>query len=117
VRRKPDTLRDALNQVYRSNPTLTGSVRRCAGWTRRRDRTCAEPAAAVRTVGVNQDLTRTGGGNGRNINAGIDVSYPLFNGGSSATRSAPRRAGTRRRAALRATEGDIFTEATAAIWT
>jgi outer membrane protein len=67
------------------------------------------------TAGINQDLTRTGGGNGRNINAGVDVSYPLFNGGSvrNSIRAADERvlAG---RAALRATEGDIFTEAVGA---
>lgn len=111
-----DTLQEALLQTYNSNPTLTGQ--------RAQLRTLDEGVAVARalgrpqvsgTAGFNQDLTRTGGGNGRNINAGIDVSYPLFNGGSvrNSIRAADERvlAG---RANLRATEGDIFTEAVGA---
>ena len=33
------------------------------------------------TVGLNQDLFNTNSGEGRNFSAGVDVSYPLFNGG------------------------------------
>jgi outer membrane protein len=111
-----DTLREALIQTYRSNPTITGE--------RAQLRSLDEGVAVARalgrpqvsaTAGVNQDLTRTGGGNGRNLSAGIDVSYPLFNGGRvrNSIRAADERvlAG---RADLRATEGDIFTEAVAA---
>jgi outer membrane protein len=111
-----DTLREALVQTYNSNPTITGQ--------RAQLRTLDEDVAVARalgrpqvsgTAGINQDLTRTGGGNGRNLNAGVDVSYPLFNGGSvrNQIRAADERvlAG---RATLRATEGDIFTEAVAA---
>ena len=111
-----DTLQQALLQTYQSNPTLTGQ--------RAQLRTLDEGVAIARaqgrpqlsgTAGFNQDLTRTGGGNGRNINAGVDISYPLFNGGSvrNSIRAADERvlAG---RANLRATEGDIFTEAVGA---
>jgi outer membrane protein len=111
-----DTLQQALIQTYNSNPTITGQ--------RAQLRSLDEAVAIARaqgrpqvsgTAGINQDLTRTGGGNGRNINAGVDVSYPLFNGGSvrNSIRAADERvlAG---RAALRATEGDIFTEAVGA---
>jgi outer membrane protein len=111
-----ETLRDALVQTYRTNPTIMGQ--------RAQLRSLDEGVAVARaqqrpqisgTAGVNQDLTRTGGGNGRNINAGVDVSYPLFNGGRirNQIRAADERvlAG---RAALRATEGDIFTESVGA---
>ncbi len=111
-----DTLRDALNQVYGTNPTLTAQRAQLRGL----DENVAIARAQGRpqlsaTAGINQDLTRTGGGNGRNINAGLDVSYPLFTGG--AVRNAIRAADERvlaGRANLRATEGDIFTEAVAA---
>jgi outer membrane protein len=111
-----DTLREALIQTYRSNPTITGE----RAQLRSLDESVAIARALGRpqlsaTAGVNQDLTRTGGGNGRNLNAGIDVSYPLFSGGRirNSIRAADERvlAG---RADLRATEGDIFTEAVAA---
>ena len=111
-----ETLRDALVQTYRTNPTITGQ--------RAQVRTLDEDVAVARalgrpqisaTAGVTQDLTRTGGGNGRNLNAGIDVSYPLFQGGrvKNAIRAADERvlAG---RANLRATQGDIFAEAVGA---
>lgn len=111
-----DTLREALVSTYNSNPTIMAQ--------RAQLRTLDESVAIARalgrpqvsaTAGVNQDLTRTGGGNGRNLNAGVDVSYPLFNGGSvrNSIRAADERvlAG---RATLEAIEGDIFTEAVAA---
>ena len=111
-----DTLQEALIRTYNSNPTITGQ--------RAQLRSLDEGVAIARalgrpqlsgTAGFNQDLTRTGGGNGRNINAGVDVSYPLFNGGS--VRNSIRAANERvlaGRANLRATEGDIFTEAVGA---
>ena len=111
-----DTLREALIQTYRSNPTITAE----RAQLRSLDESVAIARALGRpqvsaTAGVNQDLTRTGGGNGRNLNAGVDVSYPLFSGGRirNSIRAADERvlAG---RADLRATEGDIFTEAVAA---
>lgn len=111
-----DTLREALVQTYRSNPTLTGQ--------RAQVRIADEGVAIARaggrpqvsaTGGVNQDLTRTGGGNGRNLSAGIDLSLPIFQGGR--VRNGIRAADARvdaSRADLRATEGDVFTEAVAA---
>ena len=111
-----DTLREALVQTYNTNPTIMAQ----RAQLRTLDESVAVARAGLRpqlsgTAGVNQDLTRTGGGNGRNLNAGIDVSYPLFNGGRvrNAIRAADERvlAG---RANLRATEGDVFTEAVAA---
>src|SRR3546814_3341709 len=111
-----ETLREALVQTYRTNPTLTGQ--------RAQVRTLDEDVAIAKaqgrpqisaTAGVNQDLTRTGGGNGRNFSAGVDVSLPLFQGGR--VRNSVRAADVRvlaGRATLRATQGDIFTEAVAA---
>jgi outer membrane protein len=111
-----ETLQEALVRTYAGNPTITGQ--------RANLRTLDEDVAIARagarptvsaTAGVNQDLTRTGGGSGRNINAGIDLNYPLFTGGrvTNRIRSADERvlAG---RATLRATEGDVFTEAVSA---
>jgi outer membrane protein len=111
-----DTLREALVSTYNTNPTITAQ-RQALEST---DATVAIARAAGRpqvsaTAGVNQDLTRTGGGNGRNLSAGVDVSYPLFNGGS--VRNSIRAAQTRveaGRATLRAVEGDVFTEGVSA---
>lgn len=111
-----DTLRDALVQTYNSNPTLTGQ--------RAQLRSLDEGVALARaqgrlqlsgTAGLNQDITRTGGGTGRNFSAGVDASYPLFNGGS--VRNAIRAADERvlgGRATLKAVEGDTLTEAVGA---
>ena len=111
-----ETLRDALVQTYNTNPTIMAQ--------RAQLRSLDEGVALARsqgrpslagTAGVNQNLVRTGGGNGRNLSAGLEVGYPLFNGGRvrNSIRAADERvlAG---RAALRATEGDIFTETVAA---
>ncbi len=77
-----ETLQEALVRTYAGNPTITGQ--------RANLRTLDEDVAIARagarptisaTAGVNQDLTRTGGGSGRNINAGVDLNYPLFTGG------------------------------------
>jgi len=111
-----DTLREALARTYSANPTIAAS--------RSQVRTLDESVAIARalnrpqisaTGGLNQDLTRTGGGAGRNLSLGVDVSYPLFNGGR--VRNQIRAADVRveaGRANLRATEGDIFTEAVGA---
>jgi outer membrane protein len=109
-------LTEALVKTYGGNPTIMAQ----RAQLRSLDESVAIARAQGRlqvsaTAGVNQDLTRTGGGNGRNFNAGVDVSYPLFNGGSvrNSIRAADERvlAG---RAVLKATEGDIFTEAVGA---
>ena len=111
-----DTLREALARTYAANPTIAAS--------RAQVRTLDEGVNIARaqnrpqisgTGGLNQDLTRTGGGVGRNLSLGVDVSYPLFNGGR--VRNAIRAADTRveaGRAGLRAVEGDVFTEAVGA---
>ena len=115
-----DTLREALVLTYRNNPTITGQREVLRGT----DATVAIARAAGRpqvsaTAGINRDLTRSGildtGSKGPTASVGVDLSYPLFNGGS--VRNSVRAAETRveaGRATLRAVEGDIFTEAVAA---
>ncbi|MEA3010620.1 MAG: outer membrane protein [Sphingomonadales bacterium] len=111
-----ETLRDALAKTYQGNPTIMAQ--------RAQLRSLDEGVAVARALGrpqlsgvagVNQNVIRRGGVPGRSINAGVDVSYPLFNGGRvrNSIRAADERvlAG---RANLRATEGDIFTEAVGA---
>ena len=113
-----DTLRDALASAYRSNPTLTAQ-REALKAT---DATVAIARAQGRpqisgTVGLNRDLTRsgildTGASRGPNVSAGVDLSLPLFNGGS--VRNSINAAKSRvesGRATLRAVEGDVFTQA------
>lgn len=113
----PDqTLQQALVETYTTNPTIMAQ----RALVRSLDESVAIARAAGRprvsaTAGVNQDLTRTGGGNGRNLSAGLDVSYPLFNGGR--VRNGVAAANERvlaGRANLRATEGDVFTDAVSA---
>jgi outer membrane protein len=113
-----ETLREALLRTYNTNPTITGQ--------RAQLRTLDEGVAIARaqgrpqlsgTVGLNQDVLTTSAGarNGRNLSAGVEIGYPLFNGG--AVRNSIRAADERvlaGRAGLRATEGDIFTEAVSA---
>ena len=115
-----DTLREALVSTYRTNPTLAAQ-REALKVT---DAGVAIARAAGRpqisaTTGLNRDLTRSGvldvGGKGPDLTVGLDVSYPLFTGGS--VRNSVRAARTRveaGRATLRAVEGDVFTEAVAA---
>ena len=85
-------------------------------------RSPAPPAGrkSIATAGLNQDLVRhtasiVRGRNGRNFSAGADVSASHLSGGR--VRNSVRAADARveaGRADLRATEGDIFTEAVAA---
>jgi outer membrane protein len=115
-----DTLREALVSTYATNPTITGERESL----RATDANVAIARAAGRpqvsaTVGVNQDLSRSGildtGGKGPTASVGVDLSYPLFNGGS--VKNDVRAAKTRveaGRATLRAVEGDVFTEAVSA---
>lgn len=115
-----DTLREALVSAYRANPTLTGQRETLKGT----DAGVAIARAAGRpsvsaTVGLNRDLSRSGildsGGKGPNLSAGVDLSMPIFNGGS--VRNNVRAAETRveaGRATLRAVEGDVFVQAVAA---
>ena len=117
-----DTLREALVKTYDTNPTIMAERQSL----RQTDEDVALARAQGRpqvsaTAGVNQDvLVRNTAGlnrgrNGRDFSVGADVSVPLFQGGR--VRNAVRAANTRvdaGRADLRATEGDIFTEAVAA---
>jgi outer membrane protein len=115
-----DTLRDALVSAYQSNPTLTAQRQSL----RATDATVAIAKAAGRpqvsaTAGLNRDLARSGildnGGKGPTLSVGVDLSYPLFNGGS--VKNSVKAAKTRveaGRATLRAVEGDVFTSAVAA---
>ena len=108
-----DTLREALVSTYRANPSITAqrAALRATDATVAIARSAGRPQVSA-TAGVNKDLTRTGGGNGRNLSAGLDVSYPLFNGGS--VRNNVRAAEIRDEAGrytLRAVEGDIFVDA------
>jgi outer membrane protein len=112
-----ETLREALVQTYNSNPTITGQ----RAQIRVLDESASVARAGLRpqvsgTAGINQDvLTTRRIGSSRDFSAGIDVSYPLFNGGR--VRNQIRAADTRveaGRASLRAVEGDIFTEAVSA---
>ena len=116
-----DTLREALVSTYNANPTLTGQRETLKS----SDAGVAIARAAGRpqvtaTVGVTRDLTRSGrfdvgGSKGPFITGGVDLSYPLFQGGT--VRNNVEAAKTRveaGRATLRAVEGDVFTEAVAA---
>jgi outer membrane protein len=116
-----DTLREALVSTYNANPTLTGQRETLKS----SDAGVAIARAAGRpqvtaTVGVTRDLTRSGrfdvgGSRGPFVTGGVDLSYPLFQGGT--VRNNVEAAKTRveaGRATLRAVEGDVFTEAVAA---
>lgn len=115
-----DTLREALISTYATNPTITGQRESL----RSTDANVAIARAAGRpqvsaTVGVSRDITQAGSlrrsSNGPFLNGGVDLSYPLFQGGS--VRNSIEAAKTRveaGRATLRAVEGDVFTEAVAA---
>jgi outer membrane protein len=115
---KADTLRDALVQTYQTNPTIMAQRAAVRGL----DEGVAIARAGRRlnvsgTAGVNQNVYNSSGGfgGGRNFNAGVDVSYPLFEGGRTSNLiGAANERVLAGRAALRATEGDVFTEAVAA---
>jgi outer membrane protein len=110
-----ETLREALVKTYATNPTIMGQ----RAQLRSLDEGVAIARAARRpqisaNAGVNQNVysSQGGFGNGRNFNAGVDVSYPIFEGGANRNRiGAANERVFAGRAALRATEGDIFAEA------
>jgi outer membrane protein len=115
-----DTLRQALASTYASNPTITAQREALRGT----DANVAIARSAGRpqltaNVGLNRDLSRSGilkpGGDGTDLSAGVDLSYPLFNGGrvKNNVRAAEARVEAGR-ATLRAVEGDVLTEAVAA---
>ncbi|HET6534704.1 MAG TPA: TolC family outer membrane protein, partial [Sphingomicrobium sp.] len=115
-----DTLREALVSAYKTNPTLTAERETLKGT----DATVAIAKAAGRpqvtgSVGINKDLSRRGvldtNSSGPTLSVGVDLSYPLFNGG--AVKNSVKAAKTRveaGRATLTAVEGDVFTQAVSA---
>ena len=115
-----DTLREALNMAYASNPTLTGQ-REALKST---DATVAIARAAGRpnvaaTVSLSRDLTQNGlllrTSKGPFLNGALSLNYPLFQGGTVRNNiNAARTRVLAGRATLRAVEGDIFTEAVGA---
>jgi outer membrane protein len=77
-----ETLREALERTYRSNPTLMAQRERL----RVLDESVAIARAGLRpnvsaNGGLNQDLFNSNSGEGRNFSLGVDVTYPLFNAG------------------------------------
>ena len=112
------TLREALVRTYQTNPTLMAE--------RQSLRQADEDVAIARAAGrprvdtnaqVNRDIyTRhVIGGNGADFSVSGTVSVPIYSGGR--VRNSVRAANTRVEAGrhdLRATEGDLFTEAVAA---
>jgi outer membrane protein len=111
-----ETLRGALVQTYQSNPTINAE--------RANVRTLDESVAIARAqgrpqlsgnAGLNQNVLSSNTNGGRTLSAGVDVSYPLFNGGRvrNSVRAANERVGAGR-SNLRATEGDVFTLAVSA---
>jgi outer membrane protein len=114
----PQTLRDALVSTYDTNPTLMAERQSLRALDETVDIARAGGRPTVTgTAGLNQDLVvhNIQPARGRDFNAGVDISQPLYSGGT--VRNGVRAANTRvlaGRADLRATEGDIFTEAVAA---
>jgi outer membrane protein len=116
-----DTLREALVSTYRANPNLTAQreALKATDATVAIARSAGRPSVSA-TVGLTRDLTRsgrfdTGLSKGPFVTGGVDLSMPLFQGGT--VRNDIKAAKTRveaGRATLRAVEGDIFTEAVAA---
>ncbi len=112
------TLREALAATYAANPTLMAE----RAQLRATDESVALARAGGRPTvdvdaGLNQDLLTRNiiGRNGRDFSAGVTVGLPVYSGGR--VRNSVRAANARvdaGRADLRATEGDIFTEAVAA---
>jgi outer membrane protein len=116
-----DTLREALVSTYRANPTITAQRESLRGT----DAGVAIARAGGRptvtgSVGVTRDLSSAGalrrvGTKGPFLNGGVDLSVPLFQGGTVRNDIAAARTRVEAgRATLRAVEGDVFTEATAA---
>ncbi|HMG47322.1 MAG TPA: TolC family outer membrane protein [Allosphingosinicella sp.] len=112
------SLREALVKTYATNPTLMAQRQSLRATDENVDiaRAAGRPQLSA-TAGLNQDVmtTNIAGANGRDFNVGASASLPLFSGGR--VRNSVRAANTRveaGRADLRATEGDVFTEAVAA---
>ena len=115
-----DTLREALVSAYQANPTLTAQREALKATDATVDIARAQGRPQISgTVGLNQDLSRQGildtGSKGPTLSTGVDLSLPLFNGGS--VRNSVNAAKARveaGRATLKGVEGDVFTQAVAA---
>ncbi len=115
---REQSLRDALVRTYQTNPTLMAERQ----GLRQRDEAVDIARAAGRprvdaNAAINRDIyTRhVVGGNGSDLTVGAQVSMPIYSGGR--VRNSVAAANIRVEAGrdnLRATEGDIFTEAVAA---
>jgi len=112
------SLREALVKTYATNPTLMAERQQLRGTDEgvALARAQGRPQVSA-TAGVDQDVVTQNfqARNGRQLSAGANISVPLYSGGR--VRNGVRAANTRveaGRADLRATEGDIFTEAVAA---
>ncbi len=116
-----DTLREALNSTYRTNPTLNAQRETLKST----DAGVAIARAAGRptitgTAGVTRDITRSGRfdvgtGKGPFFTSSVDLAYPVFQGGTVKNNvKASKERAEAGRATLRAVEGDVFTEAVAA---
>ena len=115
-----DTLREALVSAYETNPTLTAQREAQKGT----DAAVAAAKAQGRpqvsaNVGLNKNLTSSGvlvaTGSGPSVSAGVDLSGPLYPGGS--VRNGGQAAKTRvlaGRETLRGVEGTVFTDAVTA---
>ena len=116
-----DTLREALNSTYRSNPTLNAQRETLkstdAGVAIARS---AGRPTIIGNTGVTRDLTRSGRfdsgtGKGPFLNSSVDLAMPVFQGGTVRNDiKASKKRVDAGRATLRAVEGDVFTEAVAA---
>ena len=116
-----DTLREALNSTYHYNPTLNAQRESLKS----SDAGVAIAKAAGRptvsgTVGLTRDVTRGGRfdsnlGKGPNLTTGVDIAYPLFQGGTVSNNiKAAKKRNEAGRETLRAVEGDTFVEAVSA---
>jgi outer membrane protein len=114
----PQSLREALVETYATNPTLMAQRQALRATDEGVDiaRSAGRPQASA-NAGLNQDVLTSSslGGNGRNLSVGANLSMPLYTGGR--VRNSIRAADIRveaGRADLRATEGDVFTDAVSA---
>lgn len=115
---REQNLRDALIRTYQTNPTLMAERQGLRQQDEAVDiaRSAGRPRVDTNAA-VNRDIyTRhVIGGNGADLSVGVTATMPLYSGGR--VRNSVRAANIRveaGRADLRATEGDIFTEAVAA---
>lgn len=112
------SLQQALSKTYQTNPTLMARRSELRGLDNAvaLERSAGNPQiSAASTFGQDVHTTRLLGSRGRNLRSNVDFSKILFAGGR--IRNSIRSAQTRviaGRADLRATEGNILTEAVAA---